>query len=130
MTPVVDGRDQPKVGHLYEINPIDFWHGWTTLEDYRAEYYKSLPNADIEPFNNYPEAVKFLEAAQRAAKQATNWEGDGYVYISAIPMYGDPSSGIIVAWKQSNNGTTFVASPVALPWMVQSEHDDYVQFYY
>jgi len=51
-----------------------------------------------------------LAAAQKLALKH-GWEGDTIQgpFLSAIP-HEDGNADLVLAWKQSNNGTTFIAS--------------------
>ena len=75
---------------LYSISPIDFWPGWM-------------------------KRAKALTLARRFG-----WEGDfsvGLLIAGIPPGRGDTWGKWIYGWKQSTNGTTFIASPYALPWL-------------
>ena len=92
---------------LYEITPMDYWGGFIPFE----QYAQSCEN---ECDANW--ARGFLEAAKTAAKKH-GWEGD---FIAGPFVFGLPSeinSRIGVAWKQYNNGQTFIASMHKLPWL-------------
>ena len=45
------------------------------------------------------------------------WEGDFRGPISCPLPNGDCGGEYLIAWKQDNNGATFVASPFALLWL-------------
>ncbi|QGJ73801.1 hypothetical protein [Sinorhizobium meliloti] len=94
---------------VYELAPIDFWNGWQT----EAEY---LPKNEKEEIDAYR---RFRERAQELAHRA-GWEGDVRFgpYVSALPNpETSMPSDFMIAWKQENNGTTYVASPYELPWL-------------
>lgn len=101
---------------VYGIAPIDWWNGWTR----EAEFLRQLSPHDE---NRYiiEEYVAFTTAAFSMARQI-HWEGDisNGPYVSALPNPEGSTSEWLVAWKQSNNGTTFIASRYRLPWL----HDD------
>jgi hypothetical protein len=48
------------------------------------------------------------------------WEGDirhgSGPFVCPLPD-GDCGSEYLIAWKQDNNGSTFIASPFCLPWL-------------
>jgi hypothetical protein len=54
-----------------------------------------------------------------ALARLVHWEGDirEGPFVSMLPFPGNNWSAPIIAWKQDNNGTTFIASPVSLPWV-------------
>jgi hypothetical protein len=42
----------------------------------------------------------------------------GSPLVSMIPNAGcAPECGVLIGWKQLDNGTTFIASPYRLPWL-------------
>ncbi|PSS59873.1 hypothetical protein C6558_36235 [Ensifer sp. NM-2] len=98
---------------VYKLGPIDFWNGWLSAADFVAETENVDANYNEETF------LPFVEKAQDLAR-GIGWEGDmrSGPFVSALP---NPDSGnlsdFILAWKQDNNGTTFVASPYELPWL-------------
>lgn len=66
----------------------------------------------------------FRNQAYELAKKV-GWEGDirEGPYIAGLPTHETADDGhIMIAWKQDNNGDTFVVSPYKLPWL---EHGDY-----
>lgn len=109
---------------LYHLLPIDFWDGWTTEYDYlRGLFAADFENGGRGAYKDAVAAYISLRAkAERMALKA-GWEGDirgGDVYVSALPPHDDESGSrcdIMVAWKQDNNGETFVYSPRPLPWL-------------
>lgn len=93
--------------YVYSIPPIDHWDDWT----------------DIKPDN--ATVAAFYRAAQDVALQGhwkgdCSWEGDersGESHKQIILLPDTEANTLVVALKQDNNGTTFVASPHALPWL-------------
>lgn len=111
--------------YFYSTGPIDDWFGWQPYEDTLEKAYSEQAewkNEKREPFDGIPDYVGLL---QRLATKShlgfakyCGWEGDttGGEYIAGFPAdHSGPS--ILFALKQSNNGTTFVASPIELPWL-------------
>jgi hypothetical protein len=106
---------------VYAISPIDDWCGWQKPSDvFRVS----------DGYNDWDNVTQWLRpkdweaawARARALAKSLGWEGDTTFgpYVSVLP---DPSnSPFLIVWKQSNNGTTFVASPYELPWL--DEHTD------
>lgn len=95
--------------YTYAIGPIDFWEGWSSVDE-----MMSAPYHDVAHWG--PDTVRErFWAAQEAARQA-GWEGDGKARVTVIPMQ-DVVCEIVIAIKQSNNGTTFIVSPVEMPWL-------------
>ena len=102
--------------YIYSIDPIDFWPGWYK----EADYLKSVDDVDDLVGNTFVEEYQALKKRALAKALDAGWEGD----IREGPFVaGLPSSGgdvrVMIAWKQDNNGTTFIASPVELPQLKQ-----------
>ncbi|CQR73322.1 hypothetical protein SOV_51050 [Sporomusa ovata DSM 2662] len=100
-----------KKAFIYTLNPTDYFVGFMTeREALDAE------KGDIE---DGEEILKQkIEIAKKLFREHTCWEGDGEVYISGLP--GRNSNNypeIFVIIKQRNNGSTFLCSPVELPYL-------------
>jgi hypothetical protein len=114
---------------VYKIPPIDFWYGWSRVCDVVAK-------ADFDPEHDADFAFNTIDAGQwayqwlaaQAGARRLGWEeGD----IRGYPDYGPLVSGLpewdgggegcffMIAWKQLDHGTTFVASPMPLPWLIR-----------
>jgi hypothetical protein len=74
---------------------------------------------------NHQELLDFWGKAQKLA-QAQGWEGDirggfgdsdGGPWFAPLPINEPGSTAFVIAWKQDNDGDTFVASPVPMPWL-------------
>jgi len=96
---------------LYCLSPIDWWDGWTSEFDYLrgllTDEYASNNRDQVATY------VSLRAQAERLALEA-GWEGDvrGEVFVAALPPNdGGCSCPLMIAWKQDNNGTTFVYSP-------------------
>lgn len=102
---------------VYMIDPIDFWVGWMTENEFKANIDLRYwgPNERKHAWNEY----LTLKWKALGAARNVGWEGDirEGPLISAIPS-ADGDVRYIIAWKQDNNGTTFVATPYPLPWLV------------
>jgi hypothetical protein len=100
--------------HVYQVGPIDWWGGWTPLPELLAR-----PNAIDDP---WPHSGRSMQArwefAQTIARHL-GWPGDIRQGPFACPLpNGDIDCGeYLIAWKEDNNGTTYVASPYRLPWL-------------
>jgi len=107
---------------VYEKAPIDFWAGWVTEDDFKQQLRKEGTDENFKAdWNKY---LAFRNTAQSLASDI-GWEGDvtSGPYVSAIPMEDPADSGhVIVAWKQENNGTTYIASPQPLPWLQEGKN--------
>lgn len=100
---------------VYALPPIDFWEGWTAERTFMASCLSDL-NVDWG-LMRLGEYAKFRRDAMELAKRA-GWEGDirDGPYVAALPN-GDCESPLMIAWKQSSNGDTFIVSPLLLPWL-------------
>ena len=90
--------------YVYECPPQDWWDGWQRVDCYQPDEY-----GDAERF------ATLLATAKDAIRSESSWEGDGVWRFAGLPN-GESDGELIFSVKQSNNGTTFFASPYALPW--------------
>ncbi len=94
--------------YQYEMDPIDYFEGCVPL----ADYLKNTANPDIN------DIISELVVNMGKFK---GWEGiiqDG-IWVFAIPDDVETKVGFV--WKQDNNGTTFVISPIPLPHLRENE---------
>lgn len=103
---------------VYEINPIDCWSGWQTVE----EFLKESAGPDYFPMECLYE---ILGEAMKIARTQLHWEGDVREgpYVCGLPTNESGCPEILIAWKQDNNGTTYIATPFAMPWLEDSSTD-------
>lgn len=94
-----------KKSWLYTLGPIDYWQGWTKLEV--GPKFKSKPRW-------YADMVR---RAGEVFLLKSHWEGDGSWYMSALPDPDCSDSALILAVKQSNNGSVFVLSQMELSYL-------------
>lgn len=103
---------------VYHVSPIDFWDGWQTpdqvflqeqLDDEELVNIGGISRNEWEPL---------WRKAQQLAKKV-QFEGDVSFgpYLSVLPDPDSNGSALLIAWKQSNNGSTFIASPYPLTWL-------------
>lgn len=93
--------------YVYSPIPLDYWDGWSFAD-------KALLASRNPVYRQFPE---LLESAKRAAL-AYGWEGDGeWRYAPLAPLPDSHSCEWMFGVKQQNNGSTFIVSPFALPWM-------------
>ncbi|MBC2653774.1 hypothetical protein H7F50_04260 [Novosphingobium flavum] len=106
---------------VYAITPIDWtWEFLPTVEDVAVQFARHDATLAVHGYQfegpMLPELLKRLERAKTIARQH-GWEGDyrsdATPRVFFVPGEGQFEYGF--AWKQENNGTTFVASPVAMP---------------
>ncbi|GHC38546.1 hypothetical protein GCM10007291_45190 [Gemmobacter nanjingensis] len=99
----------------YSLAPIDFgWEHCPTVAEYTA-----MLKADDVMYG--PEVVEQFYADFQTAKDLARdvgWEGDfrGDAHVFLVPTEEAFQYGF--AWKQDNNGITFIVSPVKLPHLV------------
>ena len=99
---------------LYAISHIDFWPGWMTETEFLASLDEEW-NSRLARHRYEEQRAKALTLARRRG-----WEGDfavGLLIAGIPPGRGDTWGKWIYGWKQSSNGTTFIASPYRLPWL-------------
>ena len=108
-------QQQLPEGFVYELPPIDWWTGWSTIEAaiqaYEGAAEKQKEKANLE---------RIVRHAQNQFENRTMWEGDviqGPFLGGLPPATGDPTSDVMVALKQMNNGMVFVWSPYELLWL-------------
>jgi hypothetical protein len=109
----------PQPIFVYSTGPIDIWEGWTPLRQLLLR-----PEQEWTEWVWPQEIAHRWKRAQQIARQI-GWEGDirggffsdvGGPWVCPLPL-GDYSNEYLIAWKQDNNGQTFIASPVLLPWL-------------
>jgi hypothetical protein len=109
---------------VYHLGPIDNWFGWRSLLDVARE--------GVDEFGNKPPSQDWLLETWLQARDLARrcgWEGDirgGYDFGNGpwfAPLPIDRGGyKFMIAWKQDTNGSTFVASPIELPWLERSCH--------
>lgn len=116
--------NMPK-GFVYALGPIDWWLGWCPFTTLIRAFESDPVSLDLDRVFNL--VVTAAWGFTRAG-----WEGDGRWYLSAVPNdEGGPECDLLLAVKQSNNGSTFVFSEHELPWLREYEEhmprrDDWV----
>lgn len=106
--------------HVYAIIPIDFgWEHLKTIQETLVAIASSHDEIEHPDGLNTSNARLFLEAWESAKAKASEhgWEGDfrNEPAVFWLPSEGDFDYAFV--FKQENNGTTFVVSPQALPWL-------------
>ncbi|MFM0058568.1 hypothetical protein PQR64_23380 [Paraburkholderia phytofirmans] len=113
--------------HAYSLAPIDFgFDNLKTVEQTAAELGANAARATAleAPEFDRPDVTAFL-AAWASAKDAAReegWYGDFRQppVVFWMPIDGEFVYGFVI--KQDTNGTTFVVSPVALPWLPKNRY--------
>jgi hypothetical protein len=110
---------------VYAIDPIDDWYGWKPLAEVIKETAIVPEDIADRPWLKH-ELLEFWNKAQKLA-WAQGWEGDirggfgdsdGGPWFVPLPISEFDGAAFVIAWKQDNNGDTFVASPMPLPWLI------------
>ncbi|HDR2753176.1 TPA: hypothetical protein QCJ76_001744 [Enterobacter asburiae] len=107
--------------YFYRMSPIDFyWEFLDTVEE-TVEKLTKFTEDEADPLS-YNGLSGFLADWKEAKSVALNgkWEGDfrGSPRVFWIPA--EQEFLYAFAWKQDNNGSTFIVSPHALPHL--NEH--------
>jgi hypothetical protein len=107
---------------VYCLNPIDAWAGWTPLREVLRSAQKN-ENGDgmlLDCWGCTSRGVMCRYIAARSIARRVHCEGDIRhgcgPFMCPIPD-GEYTGEYLIAWKQNNNGTTFVASPFRLTWL-------------
>jgi hypothetical protein len=101
---------------VYAVSPQDF--GWEA--SLVADKWLRAPG----PREEVEARAKLWADAEAAVRRHPYWEDrlreseEPWPRVSGLP-HGDDSAPPVVffTWKIDNNGTTFVVSPVRLPWL-------------
>jgi hypothetical protein len=105
--------------YTYSIPPIDTtWDHLRTVNETLKDMADREASSQFGAAQEYQDVQAFLKSwtSAKDAAQDAGWEGDfrGEPVVFWLPMeefeYG-------FAFKQDNNGTTFVISPAPLPWL-------------
>jgi len=103
--------------YIYELPPTDFFGGFKNVKEIKND----------ECYDYLGGIIPKVERAKYLFNKYTCWEGDGEFYVSAIPS-GNSEPLLLITTKQSNNGTTFLVSPIRLEhleewleWRIQEE---------
>ena len=119
---------RPKKFWKYQLaGPVDYFSACVPLKEYIERALKECA-WESAILGDHVDVLKwavddlFPELAY-AMSGFPYWEGDiaDGIYVFAIPTCEYPEMMRGYIWKQSNNGSTFVASPVELPWLKEDE---------
>lgn len=108
---------------VYECGPVDYWDGMIPLADYFRQCAQNPTDADGLTTSNYcdsiDDALQWVLAYARVIAVYSGIERDRHLpFVAALPPRW-PSTATVkfLIVKIDNNGTTYVASPVRLPWL-------------
>lgn len=102
---------------VYEVPPIDDWSPWLSEDEYKAKLDAEWGPDSAGGWTGY---VALRKRAFDLARAKLNWEGDfreGPFIAGLPPHFGESQSEVVIAWKQDNNGSCFIASPIEMPWL-------------
>lgn len=103
--------------YTYSVGPIDIWGLFQNPEDV----------LEIEETGEKILLGEYTEMLAAGMAEATQlgWEGD-LVRGPLVSILPEPGSAglLIIAWKQSNNGSTYVVSRVELPYLKHHSIDE------
>jgi hypothetical protein len=115
---------------VYQLAPIDFWYGWTSYEDALVAARRDhLADGETDKWcpASPAELTATFNRARNLARQLDGGPGESLrndegPYLCPLPLDDCGSYSFLLAWKLENNGTTFIASPFALPWLAECPH--------
>lgn len=111
----------------YARAAIDFWPGWLAEEQFLDQLKAIYTSDDAEKATGEYEELK--QSAFLLAKKV-GWEGDirEGPFVAGLPTDMIANDGkIMIAWKQDNNGDTFVVSPIKLAWLEIGDYGKWVE---
>ena len=111
---------------IYAINPIDLnWEHLKTVEETVINLMNGRGDRMLE--DSWMELLTSMiydwVTVQTEAKASRGWEGDFRRPEGVLWLPCDMEFRYAFVWKQDNNGTTFIASPIELPWLKEEECD-------
>ena len=115
--------------YVYRTGYIDFWDGWQRPADVFkvSNHYHYKYHVDDSYLT--PKLWETTWERAQVGARSLGWEGDvregPYVSMCPIPDYEeevyDNDGTFFIAWKQDNNGITFIASPVPLNYLLNND---------
>lgn len=104
----------------YELSPLDYgWEHLKTVSETVCDLAKIDDSSWPPPDINSDDIKQFLSDWELAKAEATRigWEGDFRHEPVVIWLPDETGFDYGFVFKQDNNGTTYVVSPVAMPWL-------------
>lgn len=104
---------------VYKRYPIDFrWEYLRTLDECRGIWEEMvLEAAEHDATPDFGFDIEALWDFAKEAALSVGWEGDVRGHARVLPMPVGDSFEIAFAFKQENNGDTFIVSPVRLQYL-------------
>lgn len=114
--------DEPRIDiFVYGVEPIDAWLAWSDEEQLKASVDRWCSSERRSGFWAFYEA--FRDQSMEIAR-SLGWQGDirEGPFVAGVPTFEIRNTSLfMVAWKQDDDGLTFIASPVRLPWLESKE---------
>jgi hypothetical protein len=106
--------------HTYEVPPIDFgWENLNSVQEIASRLLEKSLGSKLKNDIDDSDLQSFLRSWNSAKEAASEkgWDGDLSLepVVMWIPNHTEFNYGF--ALKQDNNGTTYVISPVRMPWL-------------
>lgn len=102
--------------YLYQTDPQDYFAGMMPIREALAY----LGEPDGEENVGFKNVLDLVVAATYAAAtyDGSYWEGDyNFMHVFVLPDPESCGTRLGLIWKQANNGSTFIFSPLFLPWI-------------
>lgn len=98
---------------VWATGPLDYWDGMIHLKNFASAFAEEFEGDHFEesPKQFQQRIIAMAEEAQMLATHV-GWEGDIIQgpYLTFLPDPANNQTFPVFAWKQQNNGSTFVAS--------------------
>ena len=117
--------------YIYQTNPVDFFHGLMPIKKVARDFMecptivRCTASGEEESDELFPLFLLAMRCARAVAlAKGSYWEGDirgEQLFVFAIPDPDASPPRLGLMWKQDNNGTTYICSPVQIPWIDQEE---------
>ena len=111
--------------------PIDFWDGWVTVGEYLGilrNRKKKNSKIIVDPWLDEDlikaKVSRICNGLKRHYWVCDPVKYDENIFISGIPdLNGGNDSEMIFAFKEENNGTTYIVSSRELPWLDEQSNE-------
>ena len=105
--------------NVYQMYPIDLgWGNLQTLSDFIANPVVYSPHEGAELSRVFEQVLKMcLEKG---------WGGDDSESVRVMWLPNEVQFMPAFAWKEGDNGTTYIASPVEMDWLDRHTMDSFI----